>query len=144
MIGHMLGRLILVPIGLVLAGFVTASVLVLIGQERLTLALRAAPEDAVFGMLDLFLKLGSVLLTPVMVVVPLLIAIAGEVARIRSAAFYVACFGAFAALLPILARIEAVSPSGVPVWAIFATAGFVGGATYWLIAGRRAGTRGAG
>jgi hypothetical protein len=139
MIVRTLGRLLLVPIALTFGALTTAAVVVSLGQERLTHAMRGgAPDDAVFGLLGVMLKLGLVLANVQTLLVPFLVVVAGEVGRIRSAAYYVASFGAMAALIPLLGQIGATGAGGVPVWAIFASGGFAGGFVYWLLAGRSA------
>jgi hypothetical protein len=71
----------------------------------------------------------------------ILVVIVGEVARVRSALYYVAAGGAALAIVPFLTRLEqpatalALAPA---VWQVLATAGFAGGFVYWLIAGRNA------
>jgi hypothetical protein len=65
----------------------------------------------------------------------------GEIARIRSALYYVAGGGAALAAIPLLARIGQSGSFALAdqiVWQVFATAGFAGGFVYWLIAGRNA------
>jgi hypothetical protein len=134
-----LGRLILVPLALLVAAAAAMMTLVSLGQERVTHAMRGADADvAVFGFFEVFLKIGLVLLNAQTLLLPFLVVVAGEVARIRSAAYYVASFGALAALIPLLGKIDPTTPGAVPVWAIFATAGFAGGFVYWLLAGRSA------
>jgi hypothetical protein len=65
----------------------------------------------------------------------------GEVARIRSIAYYVVGGGIALAAIPLLARYgqggTIASPDAI-VWQVFATAGFAAGFVYWLIAGRNA------
>lgn len=135
---RMLGRLIIVPIGLALAALAAMAILVSLGQERVTVAMRGAgPEEAVFGFFEVLLKVGLVLLNVQTLVLPFLVVVVGEVARIRTPAYYVASFGVLAALVPLLGKIDPTA-GAAPIWAIFATAGFVGGFVYWLIAGRSA------
>lgn len=137
---RILGRLIVVPLGLLLAAFAAMAVIVSLGQEQVVRALHSgASDEALFGLAGIVLKLALVFLTPQIFVVPILIAVGGEVARIRALTFYVAAFGAFAALIPLVARIETAATAGIPVWALFATAGFAAGLVYWLVAGRAAG-----
>jgi hypothetical protein len=144
MIGTLIARLILVPLGLLFAAAAVLFVLVTLGQERLILSLSAASsEAAIFDTLGMVLKLLLALISLQMWILPLLVAIAGEVGRVRAAAFYVVAGGLILALIPLLARIApggtGAVVTGAGVYAIFATAGFAGGLTYWLIAGRRAG-----
>jgi hypothetical protein len=137
---RLVGRLIVVPLALLLAALAGGFTLLTLGQEQMVKALHAgASDEAMFGLLGALLKIGLVLLSPQILAVPLLIGIGGEVARIRSASFYVAAFGAFAAAIPLLGRVAPETAGSVPLWALFATAGFAGGIVYWLIAGRSAG-----
>jgi hypothetical protein len=137
-----IGRIILVPIAFVLAAFVTLFVIVSLGQERVVEALAARrpeelPVSAAFDLLGLGLSLFSVYtLLPALLVV-----IAGEVGRFRSALYYVAAGGAALAVVPFLTRLD--QPARVlelapAVWQVLATAGFAGGFVYWLVAGRNA------
>ena len=67
-------------------------------------------------------------------------AVAGELARIRSAFYYIAAGGVATAVMPIIMyyRERELSSYTAEYFAIIATAGFVGGLVYWLIAGRNA------
>jgi hypothetical protein len=137
-----LGRIILVPIAFVLAALVTLFVIFSLGQERIVEALAARrseemPIGAAFDLLGLGLSLFSVYT----VLPALLVIIVGEVARLRSALYYVAGGGAALATVPFLTRLDqpaaalALAPA---VWQVLATAGFAGGFVYWLVAGRNA------
>jgi hypothetical protein len=79
---------------------------------------------------------------PLLTLLPAVAAAAtGEVARIRSLLYYVMAGGAAAAIMPFLtAPSEAMEniTYSAQYFAIIATAGFVGGFVYWLIAGRNA------
>ena len=71
----------------------------------------------------------------------LLLVIVGEVARIRSALYYVIGGGATLAVVPLMARLGeplTVLDLSPVVWQVLATAGFAGGFVYWLLAGRNA------
>jgi hypothetical protein len=137
------GRIILVPLALLLAAAAAMFVFVTLGLERITGALhrQSAPEDtvnAMFGLLD-----QGVLLTTGLTIIPaLIVTFVGEIARIRSALYYVVGGGAALAAIPLLARVsQSAGATLVPdqtVWQVFATAGFAGGFVYWLIAGRSA------
>ena len=84
---------------------------------------------------------GLALLAGLSILPALLVIFVGEIARIRSAVFYVAGGGAALAAVPLLARVQQSGTLVLPehaVWQVFATAGFVGGFVYWLIAGRNA------
>ena len=136
------GRIILIPIALLLAAAAALFVLVRLGLERLTVALhqRAPGEDTVGAMLGLVHD-GIGLAAGLSLVPVLLVVLIGEVARIRSALYYVAGGGAALAAIPLLAQ---VAQPGNPalsdhtLWQVFATAGFAGGLVYWLLAGRNA------
>jgi len=93
--------------------------------------------ETVFAVMDQGLMLAaSITLIPA-----LLIVVVGEVARIRSFAYYVVGGGIALAAIPLLARYGQGGTIDAPealVWQVFATAGFAGGFVYWLIAGRNA------
>ena len=142
MIGHTIARLILVPIGLLVGALAALFVLVTLGQERVVAALSTASSDtAVLDLGAVLLKLSLVMLSPQVLLLPVLVAIGGEVARIRNAIYYVAAGGLAFALVPLMARLGGPGPLAdtAAIWPIFATAGFAGGFVYWLLAGRRAG-----
>jgi hypothetical protein len=136
-----LSRLILVPLGFVMGAAIAAFVLITLGQERLVQALGGRGVDeagigAAFDVMKIMLTLFSVkTLLP-----SLLLVIVGEVARIRSYAYYLVGGGLALLAVPVLARLGQDSPLAMSpvVWQVFATAGFTGGLVYWLIAGRRA------
>jgi hypothetical protein len=91
-------------------------------------------------MMDL-MNQGLILTTGLTIIPALLVVFVGEVARIRSALYYVAGGGAALAAIPLLARVGQSGGVVLPeqiVWQVFATAGFAGGFIYWLIAGRNA------
>ncbi|MBS0241103.1 MAG: hypothetical protein JSS20_02920 [Proteobacteria bacterium] len=138
-----LGRLILVPVAMLIAAAVSAYVLVSLGLELTThtLAGRADDADRVAVLLDL--GLGFMSLAAAATVIPaVLLVIVGEVARIRSVLYYVLAGGIALAVVPLMVRWG--GPSDQPmalagnIWTVFATAGFAGGLVYWLIAGRTA------
>jgi hypothetical protein len=136
-----IGRLIWLPIAFLLSALLALFVIVSLGQERLVQAMRGrGPEatiDAAFQLIGFALELLSAytLLPAIMLVV------IGEVARIRSALYYVVGGGATLAIVPWLARLNqpltAFEASHL-VWQVLATAGFAGGFAYWLLAGRSA------
>lgn len=68
--------------------------------------------------------------------------IAGELFHIRSAVYYTAAGGVALVAIPLLAGAsETANQGSLPAadyMTLFATAGFVAGFFYWLIAGRRA------
>ena len=143
MILHAIGRLIMVPLGVLLGAGAAMAVLLTLGLEVTTHALsgRAGDADKLEVLVDL--GLGLVSLAAAASILPaLLMVIVGEVARIRSVLYYVLGGGVSLALLPMLARWGTIGSSGgnlpTRVWAVLATAGFAGGLVYWMIAGRRA------
>ena len=137
-----LGRILLLPIAFLIAAGVTLFVIFSLGQERIVeaLAARRSDELPIGAAFDLF-GLGLSLFSVFTVLPALLVVIAGEVARLRSALYYVAGGGAALAVVPFLTRLDqpatalALAPA---VWQVLATAGFAGGFVYWLIAGRNA------
>ncbi len=134
--------LIVIPFALIMAMFTTLAVLVTLGLERVTAFLHVHPVgdenvDTIFAMMDQ----GLMLAASVTIIPALLIVIVGEVARIRSFAYYVVGGGIALAAIPLLARYGqggAIDAPEALVWQVFATAGFAGGFVYWLIAGRNA------
>lgn len=136
------GRLIVIPIALLIAASVSGFVLFTLGLERITLALQGnrSGDDVIVAMFDLTQQ-GLLLATGLTLIPALLVVIVGEIARIRSAIYYVAGGGLALAAMPMLARMTESGNVVVPettVWQVFATAGFAGGFVYWLIAGRNA------
>ena len=136
------GRIILVPLGFILAALAAMFVLFTLGLERITQSVqgRGADADNWVAMFDL--AQDTIMLFSTFTIVPaILLVVVGEVARIRSSLYYILGGGAVLAAWPFLSRMGAaaqdLSQLGV-VWTVFATAGFTGGFIYWLIAGRRA------
>lgn len=142
MIGRAIGRLIMVPLGFILASLAAMFILVTLGIERVTQAVhgREADPDTWVAMLDLAQQ--TIALFSAFTIVPaILLVIIGEVARIRSSLYYILGGGAVLAAWPLMSRFGTIAQDpaqlGV-VWQVFATAGFAGGFIYWLVAGRRA------
>ena len=136
------GRLIVIPIALLIAASVSGFVLFTLGLERITLALQGnrSGDDVIVAMFDLTQQ-GLLLATGLTLIPALVVVIVGEIARIRSAIYYVAGGGLALAAMPMLARMTESGNVVIPettVWQVFATAGFAGGFVYWLIAGRNA------
>jgi hypothetical protein len=136
------GRFIVIPIALLIAALVSGFVLFTLGLERITGALQGnrSGDDVIVAMFDLTQQ-GLLLATGLTLIPALLVVIVGEIARIRSAIYYVAAGGLALAAMPMLARMTESGNVVVPettVWQVFATAGFAGGFVYWLIAGRNA------
>jgi len=133
------GRLIAVVFGFVMAVCVSALVAFRLGIERVTGALHG--DEDPFGTVLGWLARGAHLSLYVTLLLAILVVIAGEVARIRTALFYIVGGGIAVAAAPVLIEVQRSGVGqGLPafIWQVFATAGFVGGGVYWLIAGRRA------
>ena len=136
------GRFIVIPIALLIAALVSGFVLFTLGLERITGALQGnrSGDDVIVAMFDLTQQ-GLLLASGLTLIPALVVVIVGEIARIRSAIYYVAAGGLALAAMPMLARMTESGNVVVPettVWQVFATAGFAGGFVYWLIAGRNA------
>ena len=140
---RVVGRILWIPFAMLAAALTTVAVIVVLGQERIVQAMAGREPDqvvvsAAFDIFGLLVALTSVqTLLP-----PLLLVIVGEVARLRSALYYVVGGGIAIAIIPLLARLAdpmqfMVGLSPV-VWQVLATAGFAGGLVYWLLAGRNA------
>ena len=143
MILRTIWRIFVVSFAVLVAMGIAGAVLVSLGLERVTQAMQH--QDVIVSNIDgaadgLFAMLR--LLSAMTVLPALALVIIGEVARIRSALYYVIGGGAAMVAIPLLARLGQVGgASGGPsllVWQVFATAGFAGGLAYWLLAGRRA------
>ena len=137
-----LGRIILLPIAFVLAAVATLFVVFSLGQERVVQAISTrrpdeVPVEAILDMVGMALRFATVhTLVPA-----LLLVIVGEVARIRSAVYYIVGGGVALAIVPLLTRMgqpTTVLELSPVVWQVLATAGFAGGFVYWLLAGRTA------
>lgn len=145
MIGRALARIVMVPLGLVLAGLVAAFVIGSLGLERLTQEVHRGGDivgagGVVWGVLKNWGTFTR-LVTALTIVPVLLLVIIGEVARLRSAMYYVLGGGLALGVIPLLARVEAGGTYQLPasvIWQVFATGGFAAGFVYWLIAGRSA------
>ena len=142
MIWRALGRLIMVPLGFVLAVLMSAAILFTLGFERVTQTVyrRDADVDAWLSMLSLAQET-VVLFSTITVIPAILLVIVGEVARIRSSVYYILGGGAVLAAWPLMNRFGAIGQDPTKLadlWTVFATAGFAGGFIYWLVAGRRA------
>lgn len=78
---------------------------------------------------------------PAMTALPgFILAVTGEIFRIRSALYYTIAGGVSIAAIPFLAAPPdaAETPPAADYMVLFAAAGFAGGFTYWLLAGRKA------
>jgi hypothetical protein len=136
-----LGRLIMVPLAFLFAMLAASAVLLSLGLERVTAVMTSNDGEEAIGTVFGVLKYGWILSSGVTLLPPCLIILAGEIARVRSAIYYIAGGGISMVAVPLLARLgpqAASSGASIFSWQVFATAGFVGGFVYWLIAGRRA------
>jgi hypothetical protein len=136
-----LGRLIMVPLAFLFAMLAASAVLLSLGLERVTVAMTEREGTEAIGTVFGVLKYGWVLTSGVTLLPACLMVLVGEIARIRSALYYIVGGGLSLVAIPLLARLgPSAASSGAMIlsWQLFATAGFVGGLVYWLIAGRRA------
>lgn len=145
MIGRALARLFLVPIGLLLAAAVAMFVIGSLGLERFTQEMHRGGDvlDAGGMLWGLFRQWGTIgrLASAVTLVPVLLLIVIGEVARLRTAMYYVLGGGLALGIIPLLAKVEAGGTFQMPataIWQVFATGGFAAGFVYWMIAGRSA------
>jgi hypothetical protein len=137
-----IGRLVLVPLAFVLAAITAIFVLFTLGLEKITHAMHGneAGLETIGSMFDLMWQ-GSLLASGASIIPAIGVVIVGEVARIRSWLYYMIGGGLALAAIPLLSRLDSAGAAGLAnatVWQIFATAGFVGGLVYWLVAGRNA------
>ncbi|MDX2202618.1 MAG: hypothetical protein NW223_07705 [Hyphomicrobiaceae bacterium] len=137
------GRILLVPFAMLAAALTTAAVIIMLGQERIVQAMAGrASEDAVINAALDIVNLAVGLASVQTLLPPLLLVIVGEVARLRSALYYVVGGGIAIAIIPLIASLAMplVATAGLNpvVWQVLATAGFAGGFVYWLLAGRTA------
>jgi hypothetical protein len=143
MILRSIWRIVVVSFAVLVSMLIAAAVLLTLGLERVTQALhnRDVVVDDIDGAANgvfAVLQLASAFT----VLPALALIVVGEVARIRSALYYIIGGGAAMAAIPLLARLgQAGATAGgtsLLVWQVFATAGFAGGLAYWVLAGRRA------
>ncbi len=104
------------------------------------LAPPGGPEEFFVRGVGFIAFVGTV--APTLTVLPgLAAAILGEVARLRSALYYIVAGGVSMIVLPVLAMPPEVPLGTLPsaqYIGIYATAGFAAGLVYWLVAGRNA------
>ena len=137
---NFIGRLILIPIGFILACLATAFVLVTLGAARITHALQSMQVASTEENFEI-LSYAVALMSATTILPALLVIIVGEIARLRSILYYIAGGGIASAAIPVLAYFSYMGMSSLwndIAWPVFATAGFFGGFIYWLIAGRAA------
>lgn len=138
------GRLIWVPLAFLIAAAGASFILVTLGLERATQVVRGGSGDVLsIGALLELLRQAQLIGSGLTLIPAILVVVIGEVARIRATLYYTIGGGIALAAIPLIARIgQGQTGAGmVPptlIWQIFATAGFVGGFIYWLLAGRRA------
>ncbi len=139
MIWRSLGRIIVVPLSLVVATAAAAFVLVTLGLERITHSAsgRGDPFDSL-GILIELVRGGGILASGLTVIPALAVVVIGEVARIRASLYYIVGGGLALVEIPVLAGSQSAALPEAVVMQVCATAGFAGGWIYWLLAGRRA------
>jgi hypothetical protein len=134
-----LARIVIVIGSFLIAMCAALALGVRLGLERFTQA-NVGSEDRWWALAELMWQ-GVQLSFGVTLVIAILVVVVGEVARIRSALFYIAGGGLAVAAAPLFIEFQRagtiVSPP-MMIWQVFATAGFVGGGIYWFLAGRRA------
>lgn len=143
MLWSTLWRIVVVPVAFVVAGAASTFVLVTLALERVTQVLHGRGAEGASSILDVFdvVAQGIVLASGITILPAFLVVLVGEVARIRASLYYILGGGAALAAIPLLSQFSRSSDLVLPaplVWQVFATAGFVGGFVYWLLAGRRA------
>jgi len=146
-IAHYVMRGLLVVAAFCFAVAVALVVLFVLGSMWVGDELRAAahPQDPLFqhgGAVFFGAVFFATAVTPALTALPAVIAVvAGEVLRLRSWVYYVLAGGLSLAAIPLLAAAPEAGVPAVPAgeyMTIFASAGFAGGFTYWLLAGARA------
>jgi hypothetical protein len=136
-----IGRLIVVPLAFLLGTVAAMFILFTLGMEKITHALAGRAVEADASQIFEFMRQASALASAATIVPAILLVIVGEVARIRSSAYYILGGGAALCALPLMAMAGSLSNDLAPLgtlWTVFATAGFAGGFVYWLLAGRNA------
>ena len=136
-----IGRLIVVPLAFLLGTAAALFILFTLGMEKITHALAGRAIEADASQIFEFMRQASALASAATIVPAILLVIVGEVARIRSSAYYILGGGAALCALPLMAMAGSLSSDLSPLgtlWTVFATAGFAGGFVYWLLAGRKA------
>jgi hypothetical protein len=136
-----IGRLIMVPLAFLLGTAAALFILFSLGVEKITHAMAGRTFDADLSQIFEFMRQASALASAATIVPAILLVIVGEVARIRSSAYYILGGGAALCALPLMAMAGSLSSDLTPLgtlWQVFATAGFAGGFVYWLLAGRNA------
>jgi hypothetical protein len=130
-----------VPLAFLLGTVAALFILFTLGMEKITHALAGRAIEADASQIFEFMRQASALASAATIVPAILLVIVGEVARIRSSAYYILGGGAALCALPLMAMAGSLSSDLSPLgtlWTVFATAGFAGGFVYWLLAGRNA------
>jgi hypothetical protein len=137
-----IARIVWLPFAFLIAAAVTIYVIVSLGQERIIQSVTGrGPDEVTLNAGFDLARLAYALLSVHTLLPALLLVIVGEVARIRSALYYVVGGGIALAVVPLMARLGqplSVLQLSPVVWQVLATAGFAGGFVYWLLAGRNA------
>lgn len=137
---HALGRTVVVAFAFIVAAIFSGAIAIRLGMERMTHALHNNEDAVVTVTTWVWQGLGLSFATTLLLA--LAVVIIGEVARIRSGLFYIAGGGLAVAAAPLLIEVQrhGGNTANLPafLWQVFATAGFAGGALYWMIAGRKA------
>ncbi len=131
----------MVPLAFLLGTVAALFILFTLGMEKITHALAGRAIEADASQIFEFMRQASALASAATIVPAILLVIVGEVARIRSSAYYILGGGAALCALPLMAMAGSLSSDLSPLgtlWTVFATAGFAGGFVYWLLAGRNA------
>ena len=136
-------RWLWVVIAFLIASMVALTVLFSLGIFWLGDDIRAAsPEDEFIwhGAEFIAAVFFTTAVVPALTALPgLLSAIIAELFRIRSVLYYMLAGGASLAVIPLLARSAEAASSPAPSYlTLFAAAGFIGGFSYWALAGARA------
>ena len=98
-----LGRILLLPIAFVLASLASLFVILTLGHERIIQGVAAhRPDEATIDAMFDLLRLGLSFASAQSLLPALLVAIGGEVARIRSVLYYVVGGGAALVAVPLL------------------------------------------
>jgi len=141
-----IARLILIPLGFVLAVLAAAAVFMILGYEQFAEATAIPmddPNDFIDGWMNMAgdAKIMAAYFTGATILPAIILIIIGEVAKIRSSIYYVVGAGLAMAAMPFLYDLSInseISDTARNVLPMFATAGFAGGLMYWLVAGRTA------
>ena len=133
------GRIVVVAFAFLAAAVFAGFIVFRLGLERMTQALHTDDDAAVTVATWIWHGLSLSFATTLLLALTLVIV--GEVARIRTGLFYIVGGGAAVAAAPLLIEVQRQGgAANLPafIWQVFATAGFAGGALYWMLAGRKA------